>query len=147
MVYKAFLILLFLVSPFFVACNHPYLKVRSEGLYPSYLSSEKINTPDPDRNAFYGEQIVIHWKIPPECFRPDAYFICLTLRFGDHTFETIYHTPSDWKGYWVYQLLNASYWEKEGILSYKVELYEEELLFADWKHHIWADWIEVSPAI
>lgn len=136
-----------LMALLLAGCHRSYLDVRSEALYPSYLASEKIDAPDPNRLAFYGQQIVIHWRLPPDCFDAYPFEILLTIRYKDFTFQTFSYPISDRRGYWVYQLLNDEYWEKGGILSYKVELYKEDELFDEWQHHVWADWIEISKEV
>jgi hypothetical protein len=39
------------------------LTCRSEYLYPKSLASYQINTPDPNRACYYGQQIIVKWHL------------------------------------------------------------------------------------
>ncbi len=120
------------------------LHLRSDFLTPNYLASERINTPDPERPCFYGQQIVVHWRLPRRCLSLNPTLL-LSIRFGDHSLEVISFPLTTARGYWTYQLVDCHYFDKEGILSYKAQIVTstgEEI--AEWRHHIWADIIDIS---
>lgn len=138
-------LLCLLVLQALVGCQHRLLDVRSEALYPAHLASEKIDTIDPSRLCFYGQQIVAYWRLSPHCFEQSSCQLVVTVRYGNQCVETFTSIIPDWKGYWIHQWLNEEYWEKGGILSYKVELYADDQLLEQWRHHVWAELIELVP--
>jgi len=127
-------------------CQSSWLSVRSEPLYPSYLASEQVNTPDPWRICFAGQQIVMQWNLPR---RP---FVCgieplrllLTVRFGDYSIETYSYEVKTPQGYELFPCINQEYWDKGGIIAFKVELFQRDLLLEEWRHHVWAEIIDTS---
>lgn len=125
------------------ACHRAPLICRSEYLYPDYLASEQINTPDPLRDCFYGQQVIVSWNLPMQCFT-EPIELLLHVRYGDRTVETIKIPVEKTKGYWVYRLINRDYWCREGILAYRVEVCQEGHLLAEWNHHLWAEVIEIG---
>lgn len=128
---KLYLFLLLVLS----GCNRTYLACRSEYLTPKFLASERINTPDPARDCYYGEQVIVRYK---GCY-DDEVCLRLTIRYGNKTTEIIEEKLSIPKGYFIYQLINADYWEREGIVCYKVELFQRGELLESWRHHVWVD--------
>ncbi|NGX54815.1 MAG: hypothetical protein KR126chlam2_00435 [Chlamydiae bacterium] len=114
--------------------------MRSEYFRESYLASEEIDTPDPSRHCFRGQQIVVHWAEPCRASRE----IVLTVRYGNRELETFCHPIKKKHGYWIYRLVNDDYWNHGGIVSYKVELYEAGVLVDHKEHHLWAEIINIS---
>ncbi|NGX60719.1 MAG: hypothetical protein K940chlam9_00187 [Chlamydiae bacterium] len=122
-------------------CSRAPLECRTEYLRPDYLASWQISTPDPCLDCFYGEQIVVRWDLPR---RDVEATLLLHLRYGNRETETVMrslHTP---KGYWTYRLVNDPYWCKEGILSYRAEIWQNGELLTDWTHHLYTELIEFS---
>jgi len=125
-------------------CYRPGLSCRSEYLDPNYLASEQVNTPDPCRVCYYGQQIVVFWNLPRDCLsRPVE--LLLHVRYGTREVETIKHTITRAYGSWIYRLINQDYWCREGIVSYQAQLCQEGRLIDEWDHHLWAELIEITP--
>ena len=122
-----------------------FLTARTETLGPEYLASTSVNTPDCNQTCFLGQQIVVHWKIPPACCAGGDLFLRLFIRYGDHTLDTVTEPCVKRRGFFVYRLLNQDYWDRAGFLAYKVELWQGDQLIDCWQHHLWADIINVSP--
>lgn len=138
------IIALLAMAVFFTSCHRSPLSCRSEYLYPTDLSSERINTPDPWRKCYYGQQIVVRWKLPwpPNQERP--FQILLHLRNGNRTLETSSHVIQTTHGFWVYRLINQDFWCRGGILSYQVELLYDGIVVDTWTHSLWTDLIEIN---
>ncbi|MCH9627067.1 MAG: hypothetical protein S4CHLAM2_07010 [Chlamydiales bacterium] len=127
----------------FVGCQRLPLDCRSEYLYPEYLASEQVLTPDPFRLCFYGQQVIVYWNLPGRCHPTE---LRLHVRYGTRE-QTTLSWPIDFsKGYRIYRLINEEYWCHEGIVSFKAELYENENLIIDWAHHLWTDIIQLNEA-
>lgn len=124
------------------ACHRAPLICRSEYLYPEYLASEQINTPDPLRLCFYGQQVIIYWNVLRLKFDQPVELV-LHVRYGDRSCESMKIDVDQPRGYWIYRLVNQEYWCKEGILAYHVELIQNGCVLAEWSHHLWAELIEI----
>lgn len=120
------------------SCSRTLLSVRSESLRPSYLASEHINTPDPLRSCYFGQQILVFWKLPKECTLQNKYLV-LKLRYQDRTLEEVVYPITKTQGCWIYRRVNENYWNHGEALAYQVELYDDDLLVERWNHHLWVD--------
>lgn len=120
------------------------LALRTDYLTPAYLASNSVDAPDPNLPCFYGQQIVVHWTLAKSCMKKGPKLF-LTVRFGDRSMQTVEFPLCNFSGYYVYQLVGASYLEKQGILSYKAEIFTSSgQILSSWRHHIWADIIEIQ---
>ena len=129
-----------------IGCHRAPFSCRSEYLYPDFLASEQVLTPDPARRCFYGQQVIISWNLNKENIShfSKKFELVLHVRYGtrDHA---IFAWPVNYsKGYRVYRLINDEYWCKKGIISFKAELYKEGELLYDWHHHLWAEIINIK---
>src|SRR5256885_2185058 len=125
-----------------VGCHRSFLTCRSEYLYPKYLASEQINTPDPCRRCYYGQQIHIYWNLPKKNSNKEA-ILKLHIRYGNRQMETVFAPLSQHSGWQTFRLLNQEYWCKGGILSYKAEILIEGEPIAEWRHFLWAEIINI----
>lgn len=132
------MILLFLL--FLVSCSGPPLSVFTEYVSIESLPSFRIGTPDP---RLYcpdaGEKLHISWDAPQS---KGTLQVKLYLRFGSGKDQTLCYNLSSKKGTLIFPLLNQEYWENQGILTYKIELYCNDALISTWLHQLWADRIE-----
>ncbi|MBI3900853.1 MAG: hypothetical protein HY324_01725 [Chlamydiia bacterium] len=136
-------ILLAITLLFLGGCFRP-LSCRSEYLYPSYLASSRVNTPDPQMGAFVGEQIVIAWHLPRR-YRCHPASILLHVRYGDHTLATFEKSLDTEKGWWIYRLLSGEYQCHKGILSFDAQLLCAGEVVDEWRHSLWVPVITLSP--
>ena len=117
-------------------CHRSYLSCRSEYLYPTHLASQKVNTPDPDKGCFYGQQIIVHWDLPKNCLiRPVE--LHLHIRYGNREIEQVSHTLEKGRGWFIHRVVNRDYWCQEGILSFYAELLQDGEVLDDWTHYLW----------
>ena len=126
-------------------CHRSPLICRSEYLYPDYLASAHVLTPDPCRECFFGQQIVIRWDVKRHCLsREQSLELVLHVRYGTREQAVFTWPVTRSSGYRIYRLVNDEYWCNEGIVSYKAELYKDGAPIADWEHHLWVDIIEIE---
>ena len=128
-----------LLSLFLTACANPPLSVFTEYISVETLPSYIIGTPDPHLYCpDFGEKIHITWAIPQDtCI--ENLKIRLFLRFGNGEDEQLDYTLLERSGTLVFRLLNEAYSEKQGVFTYKIELYAEDALISTWLHQLWAE--------
>lgn len=133
--------LYFLIPLLCIGCAaRPMIQARSEYVNPSYLASQKIGTPDPLSACFYGQQLVINWHIPERCLPAQIH---LQLRYGNRCFQEVVYPVNMPAGIWIYRLLGKEFSEVEGIASYSLAIYAGDTCLGTFKHHLWADLIEL----
>lgn len=128
---KIFLVLFLLPLSLFAK-----LVVRSEPIYPPYLAAVSANTLDPRKPTFFGEQVVIFYKIPEEA---DCQKLALTVRYKNREVANFWCEPTQEKGHLIFRLVGEEYWKKGGILSYKVDLFNKGAIIDQWRHHLWVE--------
>ena len=86
-----FLITLLLTT----SCTKRCVKARLEAITPSYRASYRVGTPDPLKACFYGQQIVVSWKVAKTCKN-----LKLTLSYitGGLKFEKVDLPIDDYRG-------------------------------------------------
>lgn len=84
--------------------------------------------------------MIVRWDL----FAIAADEIRLHVRYGTREIETFSAPITRRHGYKIYRLVNDDYWCLEGIISYKAQLYYRGDLVTEWKHHLWAEIIELS---
>ncbi len=134
------LFILLLTLPLLGGCLAPSLSCRSEYLYPNYLASEQIDTPDLLRGCYYGQQLLVHWRVPRSCL---PITLLLKVRYGNREVEIYKEELTKSRGWRIHRLINQEYWERGGILSFQAQLIREERVIASWTHSLWAEIIEV----
>jgi hypothetical protein len=130
-------------------CSQSKLTVFSEYLSIETLPSYIIGTPDPRLyNPDVGTRIHIKWNIPPHDYLQEglgcALRLKLSLYFGNRTEEKLWVDLSSPSGIYIYTLINEAYWEKEGIFTYQVELYSDDLLIETWQHLLYTERITIE---
>lgn len=127
------------------ACANPPLSVFTEYISVETLPSYRIGTPDPRLYCpDFGEKIHITWAIPQEITCLECLELRLYLRFGNGEDEEFNHTLHARSGTLVFRLLNDAYFEKQGVFTYKIELYVENTLISTWLHQLWAEKITLN---
>lgn len=123
----------------FTACANPPLSVFTEYISVETLPSYRIGTPDPRLYCpDFGEKIHISWAIPQDTCLEDLE-IHLFLRFGDGSDEELNYPLLDRSGTLIFRLLNDAYYAKQGVFTYKIELYARNTLLSTWLHQLWAE--------
>lgn len=134
--------LLFPALIFLTSCSRHLLEVRSQYLYPGLLASQQVNTPDPCRDCFEGQEVIVRWKVPSHYFCDDLKLIA-TFRYGNRELgQMVVPLKRSW-GFWTYRLQGSDYWNKCGLVAYKVDLCARDVVIYSWKHHVWSEIIEI----
>ncbi len=140
---RYFFYLLFFLLP---GCSRNLLTVHTEYLSRQDLASYYVGTPDPMRNyPPVGQRLIVSWSLPKDLLSCNDLRIEITIRFGNR--QEVVESLSLCKdsGTYVYSLLNEDFFEKEGILTYKVDLFGSGEIIEEWRHQIWADLILFEP--
>lgn len=118
------------------------LTVRTDYLSIQNLASYHVGTPDPAlNNPPIGQRLIIEWKVPKIYLDYDDLHLVATMRFRNRE-EFIQKIALLKKsGTHVHCMVNEEYFEKGGILTYKVELFGGGLLLEEWRHQLWVDLI------
>lgn len=127
---------------FCASCQRCPLDARLEELTPSYLASCRVNTPDPQRCRFCGQQLVVSWELPT--LLSDDLLVRISLITGKHRFCKISIPAEGRYGSITYQLVNDNYKKTGGILTYKVELFSKHRLLATYKPRSWVEWVLIE---
>lgn len=115
---------------------HEYLDTR-------YLASCHVGTPDPRKCCYFGQQLIIRWSFPASMMKCDLYLV-LKVRNRNETVEERRIEVKKRKGTYVYRLVNQAYCERNGILTYQVEVRDGDCVLETWTHQVWAELIEVT---
>lgn len=127
-------------------CRDRYLVVYNDYITHSYLASTYVDAPDPRRCCdFCGQRLVIRWRLPKgELWACESAYIRLLLRFRSEEVEEIWIPMQRRFGTYVYWLMNEEYREKDGILTYKVEMMVDDQVVDVWEHQVWTELIDVA---
>lgn len=154
MKYKFFFTSIFFCSLFFIGgcssvsfpcfcgcCGTKHISVFSEPIDKNRLASVHVNTPDPRHEINpHGQRLYVSWCIP-KSFRDTKLRGVLKVRFNVPEEATIPFEIDRPRGTMTYQILNEEYFEKEGILAYKVQIFSDGKEIDSYQHSMWADLI------
>lgn len=126
-------------------CCERCLKVQTDYLTHKDLASYYVNTPDPRQNvSAVGQRLIIGWVVPKPYLSYDDLHLEITIRFRNkEEIIEIFHLLKT-RGTYVFSLFNEDYFQKRGILTYKVNLIGNGCILEEWRHQIWADFINVN---
>lgn len=141
---------LFFAALLLVGCTQNKLTVFTEYLSIESLPSYHIGTPDPRLyNPDVGERLHIQWSLPPQEYT-GSLKLKLSLHFGDRTEKVHWADLSSPSGTYIYTLINQDYWDKKGIFTYKVELFQDDsgecgkCAIQTWTHMLYAERIRIQ---
>jgi hypothetical protein len=123
-------------------CGSGPLRVRHVYLDPRHLASSHVQTPDPRQCSFYGQQLIINWKLPKDYLCSDDLWLLLTVRYGTHEEGEVCVPIRQRCGQYVYRLMGKKYSEVCGIVTYKVEVVGGGKVLESWHHQVWTELIE-----
>lgn len=137
-------IYIFFSALLLVGCGHS-LKVQTDYLTHKDLASYFVNTPDPRQNiAVVGQRLIIGWIVPKSYLSYNDLHLEVTIRFRNkEEVVEIFYLPKT-RGTYVFALLGADYFQKRGILTYKVNLIGNGCILEEWRHQIWFDYINIK---
>lgn len=126
-------------------CKETYISVHTDYLSHENLASFIVKTPDPLlNNPPIGQRLIISWSVPPCYMDFDDIHLSITIRFRNNT-QIVEEVPlTQRKGTFVYPVLNEDYFTTRGILTYKVDLLNNDNVLEAWRHQIWTEFITVE---
>lgn len=125
-----------LILYLFTSCSTAPLSVFTEYVSVESLPSYQIGTPDPRLYCpDVGEKLHISW-CAGKCRNLE---LKLYLRFGNGEDKLFTFPLFEERGTFVFPLLNDDYWEKQGIFTYKIELFSDDTLIDTWTHQLWQE--------
>lgn len=124
------------------SCAPRPITVFSEYVSIENLASYSVNTPDPYlNNPAVGQKLYISWNVSDFSCKQFPLELKLFIRFRNRTEAVESFAINKTMGSYVYQLLGEEYFEKEGILCYKIQLLNDQEVLDEWRHQIWVDLI------
>lgn len=144
-----FLIVAVVALLLLAGCTPNKLTVFTEYLSIETLPSYIIGTPDPRLyDPDIGEKLHIQWNLPlppqeSQSQGVDALRLKLSLYFGNRTEEVLEIDLFSLSGVYIYPLINDAYFEKQGIFTYRVELYSGDTLVDCWQHLLYVERIKI----
>ena len=130
------------VFPCFCGCsNSKHISVFNEPINQARLASVHVNAPDPlhELNP-HGQRLYVSWSLPKK-YQDTELRGVLKVRFNTPEEVTIPFKMDRLRGTITYQILNEEYFEKEGILAYKVQIFSNGEEIDTYKHSMWTDLI------
>lgn len=141
-------VLLLGIIPFLQGCQSHGLFSYSYLFNRESLASYSIKTPDPQLNFPPLEQrIFIRWNLPASFLNNSPLILKLTILFHNHTEETVSFEIKKERGSLLYKIEKGDFCEKEGVLTYKTELFYQNTLLYQWHHRLWTDLILLEGAL
>jgi len=137
-------LLLTTASLLFTSCQQSYLTVQTDYLSYKNLASYYVGTPDPRMNCPpIGQRLIISWSVPKSFLCYENLHLEVIIRFRNRQEQIELFNISNQRGTYVYTILNNDFIEKQGILTYKIDLVANDCVLEEWRHQIWAELIEI----
>ena len=123
----------------FTGCSQQHLAVHTDFVGYEHLASYHVGTPDPKLACpDYGQRLHIAWNVPCEA----DLVVKTRIRFKNlQETEWLFSLPAA-RGRAAWVVLNGDYEISGGILTYKVELYNNTVLVEEQRHALWTELIE-----
>lgn len=123
-------------------CMRQHLEVRTETLTLERLASFHAGTPDfRKRCPDLGQRLIISWTLPPDFMNYEELMLILKVRFRNREEDEVYIPVNRRIGSYFYYLINERYFEVDGILTYRLDLYGDGQLLEEWRHQLWTELI------
>lgn len=127
------------------SCRNEYISVHTDYISHRTLASYYVNTPDPLlNNPPIGQRLILTWSIPKHILPGNDLYLKIYIRFWNREQIIKLEPITKQRGTVVYALMNDDYIATKGIMSYKAEIFDDEIKLAEWKHQIWTEVINVG---
>lgn len=122
-----------------------HLSILSEVVNQKILASVHVNSPDDHMHALnpHGQRLYVSWRLPKKYLTSELKGI-LKVQFKVPEQVEIPFEIKKSSGTFIYQIINDDYFQKEGILSYKVELFSNGQEIDYFEHKMWAELISFN---
>lgn len=122
------------------SCSRDVLTVRTEYFNRHSLASYYVGTPDPKQNyPEVGQRIILAYRLP-KCYMElsDLHFE-VTMRFGNKTQLVKRVEVNKQTGIWTYEIRDQTFFDWDGIQTYKVDLFGDGQVLSEWRHQLWSE--------
>lgn len=135
---------LFLVFFLCTACQREGLSVYTDLMDKGGRASFFVRTPDPDLNdAYFLHRLIASWRLSPEDWKKQPLILRMKIRYGTKEEEIKEYPVKQRRGHQAYDLTGDELLEKEGILTYRVEIVSADEVLHDFEHQIWEERIRL----
>jgi hypothetical protein len=136
---------LLLPAVFLSSCTGTSLSVQTDFLTDESLASYYVQTPDPLLNCgSVGQRMLISWRFPKVYLESSDMYIIVHIRYKNREEEDIRLNNLRTSGTYVFSILNDEFFETEGILTYKAQLFADEIILLEWRHQLWVELITLD---
>ena len=126
------------------SCQQSYLTVQTDYISYKNLASYYVGTPDPRLNCpLVGQRLIISWSVPKTFMCYADLHLEIVIRFRNGQELTEFFDIEQKRGTYVYHIINDEYIEKQGILTYRIDIVGGGCPLEQWRHRIWAELIEI----
>lgn len=140
MIRFSFFMPLFLLS----GCAYQPITVQTEYITHESLASYYVGTPDPRlKEPLVGQRLIICWSLPSSNMSK-LVKLYLKVRFRNREEEERLIEIQRSSGSYIYNLEGNQFCEKKGILTYKIEIRDNNGIITKWQHQLWSELIEVK---
>ena len=140
---KQLKVIFFCGAVFFLSgCTSGYIQVSKIKTDKLTYASRFARTPDPrELNPPKGEKLYISWSVPVD-IKPHFYRLKVDIIYRNLSTETLLFPLRRRAGSRIIEVLGDEYKEKEGYLSYKMEIVDlDGNVISDYTHRMWVDLI------
>jgi hypothetical protein len=93
--------------------------------------------------GFQGQQLIITWDLPKRYLSMKDLHLELTVRYRNNAQDKFTVPIHKFFGAYTYRLMNQEYFDRGGILTYKVEIHGDETVVETWTQQLWAELIDI----
>ncbi len=140
--YRLFVTIITL-SLLFTSCSRSKLSVRSDYFGKKDLSSVVVDTPDPEKDTYFGQRLFIVWMLTSSDFAKgnSSLDVAIRLKNGDLK-ELTFPLTSRW-GTKIIKIQGEEYKKTKGLESYLVTIHSGPIILAKSRHKFWIETIKV----
>ncbi len=130
----------------FSSCSqNTYLSVQTVYFTRESLASYYVETPDPMLiNPPVGQKLLVTWSLPGTYLDYADLHLNIRIRFRNRE-EVNFNVPIEKTcGTYIYVVANDDFFNTNGILTYKVDLWGGGIVLEEWRHQLWHELIHVG---
>ncbi|EPP38078.1 hypothetical protein BOKEGFJH_00441 [Chlamydia avium] len=127
------------------SCSQPSLSSFTEFIDNDYTAGAQLGIEQgAGHDELFGQQVVVTWSLPYRMQKLLPATLHLSIYYGDGKTEKLTYEVRQLSGYSVYCLKGDDYYNRQGIVSYKVSLLSEDKEIVSRRHHIWTEVIAID---
>ncbi|MDP1880660.1 MAG: hypothetical protein Q8K60_06950 [Parachlamydiaceae bacterium] len=145
-----FRVIFFFLCIGLTSCCVNRLSVQTQYMTHEDLASYYVGTPDPRLDLpLIGQRLLIQWCLRNEEIEGSLVELRIKIRLRNHEEKKLKIAISCKsgkynRGYYLIKLSDEEYCETGGIVTYIVEILQDDIVIETWKHPLWVDLIKLS---